>query len=98
MLSSLIWGSKVRQACQADIIFKVRPPSMNEVKHMREGTTLFSMIYPAQNENLVKKIQQKRITCFAMVPPSAREHVVSVLGNSRFVCRRREQASKGLTC
>jgi len=39
---------------------------MSEVKHMREGTTLFSMIYPAQNENLVKKLQKKNITCFAM--------------------------------
>ncbi|CAE7502453.1 NNT [Symbiodinium natans] len=51
---------------QADIIFKVRPPSLNEVNHMRDGTTLFSMIYPAQNENLVSAIQNKRITCFAM--------------------------------
>ena len=43
---------------------------MSEVKHMREGTTLFSMIYPAQNENLVKKLQKKNTTCFAMARAS----------------------------
>lgn len=51
---------------KANILFKVRPPTLSEVKQMREDTTLFSMINPAQNEELVKKIREKNITCFAM--------------------------------
>ncbi|CAJ1438054.1 unnamed protein product [Effrenium voratum] len=51
---------------KADILFKVRPPSMGEVKHMRKGAILFSMIYPAQNEKLLQKLKDKHITCFAM--------------------------------
>ena len=31
----------------ADIIFKVRPPSLAEVARMREGTTLVAFIWPA---------------------------------------------------
>src|SRR4051812_38175906 len=33
----------------ADIIFKVRAPSPEEVGLMRDGTTLVSFIWPAQN-------------------------------------------------
>ena len=51
---------------KAQIIFKVRPPSLQEVRSMRPGTILFSMVYPAQNEKLVQKLKEKNITCFAM--------------------------------
>lgn len=51
---------------KAKIIFKVRPPSLQEVRYLRPDTILFSMIYPAQNEKLVQKLKEKNITCFAM--------------------------------
>ncbi|MBS8271913.1 NAD(P)(+) transhydrogenase (Re/Si-specific) subunit alpha, partial [Halomonas litopenaei] len=34
----------------ADIVAKVRPPSDAEVKKLREGQTLISFFYPAQNK------------------------------------------------
>ena len=37
-----VWGS-------ADIIFKVRAPSRDEVARMHAGQTLISFIWPAQN-------------------------------------------------
>ena len=38
----------------ADIVAKVRPPSDAEVKKLREGQTLISFFYPAQNEKLME--------------------------------------------
>src|SRR3954467_11830791 len=37
----------------SDIVFKVRGPSTDEVKLMREGGTLVSFIWPAQNPELM---------------------------------------------
>src|SRR5258705_7626430 len=44
-------GAEVMQDVwpSADIIFKVRAPSAAEVGRMREGQTLISFIWPAQN-------------------------------------------------
>src|SRR5262245_19290327 len=38
----------------ADIVLKLRPPEPFEINQLREGATLLSFIYPAQNEALVK--------------------------------------------
>src|SRR5262245_6217394 len=37
---------------QADIVFKVRAPSAEEVGRMRQGQTLISFLWPAQNPEL----------------------------------------------
>ncbi len=39
---------------KADIVFKVRAPSTDEVALMKEGTTLVCFIWPAQNPELMK--------------------------------------------
>src|SRR4029079_6662505 len=38
---------------RADIVFKVRAPGADEVRMMREGQTLVSFIWPAQNPDLM---------------------------------------------
>ena len=50
----------------ADVVFKVRAPSMDEVRLMRAGTTLISFIWPAQGPDLMKKLAEKRVTVLAM--------------------------------
>src|SRR6185312_15352413 len=40
----------------ADIIFKVRAPSMAEAGRMRAGQTLVSFIWPAQNPELMQSL------------------------------------------
>ena len=40
----------------SDIVFKVRPPSSEEVALMREGTTLIDFIWPAQNPDLMQQL------------------------------------------
>ncbi|KAL2361864.1 hypothetical protein RJZ56_005243 [Blastomyces dermatitidis] len=55
----------------SDILLKVRAPllngsSNNEVAALREGSTLISFLYPAQNKELVNALAARRVTSFAM--------------------------------
>ena len=51
---------------ESDIIFKVRGPSKDEVALMREGGTLVSFIWPAQNPELMQWLAAKKATVMAI--------------------------------
>jgi H+-translocating NAD(P) transhydrogenase subunit alpha len=71
----------------ADIIFKVRAPSLSEVARMRDGatssTTLVSFIWPAQNPDLMQALAQKKATVLAMdsVPRISRAQKLDALSS-----------------
>ncbi len=67
----------------ADIIFKVRAPSSEEVQGMREGQTLVSFIWPAQNPELLKSLAAKKATVLAMdsVPRMSRAQKLDALSS-----------------
>ncbi len=50
----------------ADIVFKVRAPSAEEVALIRDGSTLISFIWPAQNPELMEQLAAKNVTVLAM--------------------------------
>ena len=50
----------------SDIVFKVRPPSSDEVALMREGTTLIDFIWPAQNPELMQQLSARKATVLAI--------------------------------
>mmetsp|Transcript_17312 Transcript_17312/g.26221 ORF Transcript_17312/g.26221 Transcript_17312/m.26221 type:complete len:1060 (+) Transcript_17312:252-3431(+) len=50
---------------ESDIVLKLRPPSTEEAKALGDKT-LISFIYPKQNEELVKQLQDQKATVFAM--------------------------------
>jgi NAD(P) transhydrogenase subunit alpha len=50
----------------SDIVFKVRAPSTDEVALIREGTTLISFIWPAQNPELMQQLAAKKATVLAI--------------------------------
>ena len=50
----------------SDIVFKVRGPTTEEVGLMREGGTLVSFIWPAQNPELMQKLAAKKATVLAI--------------------------------
>ena len=54
-----VWG-------RADIVFKVRPPTLEEVGLMREGATLIGFVWPAQNPELMQALQARRATVLAI--------------------------------
>ena len=51
---------------KSDIVFKVRAPSADEVGLMREGGTLISFIWPAQNPELMQQLAGRRATVLAI--------------------------------
>lgn len=51
---------------RADIVFKVRAPTLEEVGRMREGSALVSFIWPAQNPALMQALAAKRLTVLAI--------------------------------
>ena len=50
----------------ADIVFKVRGPNEHEVGLLREGSTLISFIWPAQNPELMQQLAAKKVTVLAI--------------------------------
>ena len=50
----------------ADIVFKVRGPTADEVGLMHEGQTLVSFIWPAQNPDLMQQLAAKKATVLAI--------------------------------
>jgi len=50
----------------SDIVFKVRAPATDEVGLIKEGTTLVSFIWPAQNPELMQALAARKATVLAM--------------------------------
>ncbi|WP_448211211.1 Re/Si-specific NAD(P)(+) transhydrogenase subunit alpha [Colwellia sp. MEBiC06753] len=75
--------NKKEEVWQSDIIFKVNPPSDEEVALMKDGATLVSFIQPAQNSKLVTQLKKKNITTIAMdmVPRMTRSQSLDALSS-----------------
>ncbi|MDO5612209.1 MAG: Re/Si-specific NAD(P)(+) transhydrogenase subunit alpha [Paracoccus sp. (in: a-proteobacteria)] len=66
-----------------DVVAKVRQPSDAEVDRMRQGQTLISFFYPAQNPDLLEKTRQQGVTAIAMdmVPRISRAQKMDALSS-----------------
>jgi len=51
---------------ESDIVFKVRPPTSEEVALMHEGGMLVDFIWPAQNPDLMQQLSAKKATVLAI--------------------------------
>lgn len=49
----------------SDIVMKLRPPTAEQAAAL-EDRTIVSFLYPAQNKDLVKQLQDQKATAFAM--------------------------------
>ena len=67
----------------ADIVFKVRAPSAEEIGLLREGGTVVAFIWPAQNPELLQQLAAKRATVLAMdsVPRISRAQKLDALSS-----------------
>jgi proton-translocating NAD(P)+ transhydrogenase subunit alpha len=68
---------------EADIVFKVRAPSAEELARMPEGRTLVSFVWPAQNPALMEQLAAKKATVLAMdsVPRISRAQKLDALSS-----------------
>src|SRR3990172_2565082 len=67
----------------ADIVFKVRGPTTEEIGLMREGSTLVSFLWPAQNPELMQQLAARKATVLAMdsVPRISRAQKLDALSS-----------------
>jgi NAD(P) transhydrogenase subunit alpha len=67
----------------SDIVFKVRGPAAEEVALLREGGTLVSFIWPAQNAELLQQLAARKVTVLAMdsVPRISRAQKLDALSS-----------------
>jgi H+-translocating NAD(P) transhydrogenase subunit alpha len=50
----------------SDIVFKVRPPSLDEVALLREGGMLIGFVWPAQNPELMQALAARKATVLSI--------------------------------
>ena len=79
----------VKAVWASDIVIKVRAPethperTIDEVERLNEGGTLISFIWPAQNEELIRRLAEKKVTVLAMdsVPRISRAQKLDALSS-----------------
>jgi NAD(P) transhydrogenase subunit alpha len=67
----------------SDIVLKVRGPADEEAERLRQGQTLISFLYPAQNPELLQQLTNRGVTAMAMdsVPRISRAQKVDALSS-----------------
>ncbi|CAG0891215.1 unnamed protein product [Darwinula stevensoni] len=68
-----------QKALQSDIIFKVRQPLPPELPLFREGSTLISFLYPAQNKDLITELAKKKLNVFGQITAAGKVPPAKVL-------------------
>ena len=68
---------------EVDFVVKVRPPTETEVKRLKEGQTLISFFYPAQNAELMEQAKATGASVIAMdmVPRISRAQKMDALSS-----------------
>jgi NAD(P) transhydrogenase subunit alpha len=71
------------QVWDADLIFKINPPSGEEIARLHEGQVLVSLLAPALNPELVEALRARGTTALAMdaVPRISRAQSLDVLSS-----------------
>ncbi len=68
---------------KSDIILKVLPPEDKEIELMKENQVMLSYLWPAQNQDLLKKLADKKVNAVAMdaIPRISRAQKMDVLSS-----------------
>src|SRR5262245_55997300 len=59
-------GADIGNAWSADIVFKVRAPTTEEIGRLRAGQTLIGFVWPAQNPDLMQSLAARKLTVLAI--------------------------------
>jgi hypothetical protein len=81
----------------SDIVLKVRPPLLGrETEHFKEGSTIISFLYPAQNKLIVDALAARKVNVLAMdmIPRISRAQVFDALRYISLSCFVHVQGTK----
>ena len=72
---------------EADVVFKVQPPTVDEVGRLKQGATMVSLALPAANKKTVEALKSAGITSLALdlVPRITRAQSMDVLSSQATV-------------
>ncbi len=67
----------------ADAVMQVRAPSLDEIKRLKEGSALVSLLYPLVNLELVRALAERKVTALAvdMIPRTTLAQMMDVLSS-----------------
>jgi NAD(P) transhydrogenase subunit alpha len=67
----------------ADAVLQIRPPAIDDVKALREGSTLVSLLYPLVDHALVRALAARNVTAVAvdMIPRTTLAQMMDVLSS-----------------
>ncbi len=84
--SRLVDGAQTLYA-EADVVFKVQGPTLEEVELLKDGSVLLAVLSPHRNPDVVKRLRDKKITSFAMelIPRISRAQSMDVLSSQAAV-------------
>ena len=72
---------------QADVLFKVQPPTLEEADALKEGAVVISFMQAHKNADLVARLRDRKITSFAMelIPRISRAQGMDALSSQAAV-------------
>mgnify|MGYP001325803807 CR=1 FL=1 len=84
--SRLVDGAQALYA-EADVVFKIQAPTLEEVELLRDGSTLLAVLQAHRNVEMVRRLRDKKITSFAMelIPRISRAQSMDVLSSQAAV-------------
>ena len=67
----------------ADVVFKIKPPTNNEIALLKKGSVLIADIDARRNSSLLKELAKAGINCFALdlIPRTSRAQSMDVLSS-----------------
>ena len=67
----------------ADVVVQIRQPSVDDIRHLKEGSGLVSLLYPLSNGDLVRALAHRKITAIAvdMIPRTTVAQMMDVLSS-----------------
>ena len=72
---------------QADVLFKVQPPTADEIDALKDGAVIVSFMQAHRHPELVARLRDRKLTCFAMelVPRISRAQSMDALSSQAAV-------------
>lgn len=75
--------AKAEEIWASELIYKINPPNDQEIEKLKKGQTLVSFFYPAQNKEVMDKLNAKKVNVLAMdmVPRISRAQSMDALSS-----------------